>query len=365
MKPKNIGLALSGGGIRAMIFHLGLFQWLAENNLLENIKRISSVSGASLCVGMIYSHNNLQWPTSEEFLAITMPTIKTALQKDLQASAIIKLLHSPTYWGRKVNVIAKVLERKWGVRGKLPQLIGDAMWYVNCTTYETGKRFRFCRSNMGDYQIGYVENPDISLSEVMAASAGFPILIGPYKLDAGRYTWTPSHFSSKEWQVPRDKTLHLWDGGVYDNLGIESVFKPNDGGTLSDGVEFLIVSNASAPIGLQGRKKGSSVKALKRIVDISADQVSAVRTRGVMDFIKRTEQGIYVKIGKSANDIANESNCPNELKAQLVEQCLSSEQVKIALNYPTTLRKPSESDFQILFRHGYETANNTYRCYHG
>lgn len=43
-KDVKIGVALSGGGIRATIFHLGLFKWLAENELMENIKHISSVS---------------------------------------------------------------------------------------------------------------------------------------------------------------------------------------------------------------------------------------------------------------------------------------------------------------------------------
>ena len=59
MELHNIGIALSGGGIRATIFHLGLFKWLAENGLLEEVKRVSSVSGASLCVGLIYAHNDL------------------------------------------------------------------------------------------------------------------------------------------------------------------------------------------------------------------------------------------------------------------------------------------------------------------
>jgi NTE family protein len=61
---RKIGIALSGGGIRATIFHLGVLKWMAENSMLEDIVRISSVSGASLCIGLIYSHNNLRWPTS-------------------------------------------------------------------------------------------------------------------------------------------------------------------------------------------------------------------------------------------------------------------------------------------------------------
>ena len=180
MELHNIGIALSGGGIRATIFHLGLFKWLAENELLEEVKRVSSVSGASLCVGLIYSHNDLTWPSSKTFLSSVLPSIeRVILANDIQISAVLRLICSPYYWNKKPNVIAKQLERQWGIHGSLADLSGDVIWYTNCTTYETGKRFRFCKNNMGDYKIGYVENPDIPLSLVMAASAGFPILIGP------------------------------------------------------------------------------------------------------------------------------------------------------------------------------------------
>lgn len=362
MRERSIGIALSGGGIRAMIFHLGLFKWLAENKLFECVKRVSSVSGASLCVGMIYAHNNLRWPTSEEFLLKVLPSVKQALQVDLQLSAIRKLIVSPYYWNKKVNIVAKALEDKWKVQGRLSQLEGKPMWYINCTTYETGKRFRFCRENMGDYTIGYVDNPDIPLSEVMAASAGFPILIGPYSFDTGDYHWKPSNYAGKDWTPPAKQILHLWDGGVYDNFGLESVFKPDGGGTLSEGLDYLIVSNASASIGFQDRQSGMPVNKLKRILDISMDQVAALRSRLVMDFINRTGQGIYIKIGNSAEKITTASGCPEDLKAQIVERCLTEEQAKKAMNYATTLKKPTESDFQNIFRHGYEVIDCTYLC---
>ena len=364
MEQRNIGIALSGGGIRAMVFHLGLFKWLAEHNLFEQVKRVSSVSGASLCVGMIYAHNNLKWPTSEEFLGTVLPLVEKALHRDLQLAAIIKLIISPAYWNKRVNVIARVLESKWGVHGKLSDLAGDTMWYVNCTTYETGKRFRFCKENMGDYIIGYVENPDISLSEVMAASAGFPVLIGPYCLKTGSYHWTPSYYSGEKWHPPACKTLHLWDGGVYDNFGFESVFKPDDSGSLREGLDFIIVSNASASIKLYDNRKGDFfVKRLKRILDISMDQVAALRSRSVMEFIKRTNQGVYMKIGNSSEMITTASMCHEEFKAQLIERCLSADQAKKSMNYPTTLKKPKDTDYQLLLRHGYEVADCTFQCY--
>lgn len=363
MKLDNIGIALSGGGIRATIFHLGVFKWLAENKLFEEIRRISSVSGGSLCVGMIFAHNNLRWPTSEEFIDEVLPSIeKVLLTSDLQLSALRRLITSPRYWNRKVNLVAKLLEEKWGICGNLSDVTGNVTWYLNCTTYETGKRFRFCRENMGDYTIGFVDNPDISLSDAMAASAGFPALIGPYSLQTSNYSWKSSCYRN-EGQKLSTKKIHLWDGGVYDNLGLESIFKPDNGGALRDDLEFMFVSNASPSIDLYHRKVGLSAHNLKRLLDISMDQVTSLRTRMVMEFIKRTNKGVYIKIGNSTEKITSVSKCEDDLKQLLINKCLSDAQVKQVVQYPTTLRKPSERDYQVILRHGFEVTDCTYRCY--
>ena len=54
---KPIALALSGGGIRAMVFHLGVMRHLAERGLLESVDKISTVSGGSLLVGLLLQQN--------------------------------------------------------------------------------------------------------------------------------------------------------------------------------------------------------------------------------------------------------------------------------------------------------------------
>jgi NTE family protein len=45
---QGIGLSLSGGGYRAMIFHAGSIWRRYEANLLDNLERISSVSRRSI-----------------------------------------------------------------------------------------------------------------------------------------------------------------------------------------------------------------------------------------------------------------------------------------------------------------------------
>src|SRR5438270_11759956 len=53
----GMALCLSGGGYRAMIFHLGAIWRLNEAGLLRKIARISSVSGGSITAGLL----GLKW----------------------------------------------------------------------------------------------------------------------------------------------------------------------------------------------------------------------------------------------------------------------------------------------------------------
>ena len=46
--PNSIGLALSGGGYRASLFHLGVTKRLHELGILQKITHLSSVSGGSI-----------------------------------------------------------------------------------------------------------------------------------------------------------------------------------------------------------------------------------------------------------------------------------------------------------------------------
>src|SRR5215470_16369132 len=50
---EGIALCLSGGGYRAMLFHLGSLWRLNEAGLLLKLDRISSVSGGSIVAGVL------------------------------------------------------------------------------------------------------------------------------------------------------------------------------------------------------------------------------------------------------------------------------------------------------------------------
>src|SRR4029077_11826006 len=53
----KIGLALSGGGFRASLYHLGLVRFLRDASILPRVTHITSVSGGSI----LAAHLVLNW----------------------------------------------------------------------------------------------------------------------------------------------------------------------------------------------------------------------------------------------------------------------------------------------------------------
>ena len=78
---RRIALALSGGGVRAAAFHLGVLRFLAGHQLMEKVTYISTVSGGSLLAGMVFSQNDYRWPTSQEFQERVHPSISHLMQR--------------------------------------------------------------------------------------------------------------------------------------------------------------------------------------------------------------------------------------------------------------------------------------------
>ena len=83
MPESTIGLALSGGGSRAIAFHLGCLRALHELGVLEKVKVLSTVSGGSV-IGALYALSNEPFPEFEKRVravltrGLAWPTVRTA-----------------------------------------------------------------------------------------------------------------------------------------------------------------------------------------------------------------------------------------------------------------------------------------------
>lgn len=237
-------------------------------------------------------------------------------------------------------------------------------WTINSTTYETGKNWRFSKKRMGDYLTGYVMNPDLPLADAAASSAGFPAGIGPLKIKTKTWNWVNYKSGSQsetELTEPICKHYHLWDGGVYENLGSEALYKPGKG--LRNDIDFYIASDAGKPLTTEiGRWQLSfpPYRPPLRLLNCAMDQVNAVRTRALFGFLRGDSQvkGVFLQLGLGRSEIFNQAGCVQEGRCRQ-KTALSSAQVKAALEFPTTLRRLKPEEFDLLLRHGHEVADAT------
>lgn len=366
-----IGLALSGGGVRAAAFHAGVLRYLAEQGLLDKVVHVSSVSGGTLFVGMVFQYGNYQWPGSDKYLRDVLPHVRhTLTTQSLQCSAILRLAFNPLNWRfilSRANVLAQAIRGLWDVKVPLSALRGIPVWSINCTTGETGRRYRFKNGTMGDYELGYADVVDFGLAKAMAISAAFPGGIGPLTIKVKNFQWTKRKYweaqKSEPYQPPFSH-LHLYDGGIYDNLGIEPMFdvgkqslKKDE--TLPSQISYLLVSDGGAPFAREGIPHPLNPVRFKRIADIAFDQCRALRVRAFMSFLKKAPAaGAYVGIGAHAvSTIKNFATGQEALAKKLLrEDWLSDDDATRAASYSTTLRQLKVSAFDLLERHGYETA---------
>jgi len=344
----QVALALSGGGIRAMIFHLGVLRHLAENGVLERISRISTVSGGSLLLGLVFKECDYVWPSSHQFLSQVYPVLRGRLcAKSLQWGAARQLVR-PGNWRyllSRSNLLAKTLEHEWGVTAELSRLPEAPEWSINGTTAETGKRFRFKRDSLGDYMLGYSAPGDFLLANALAVSAAFPGGFGPLSFEAASFQWK----KRPAWGAPLEisanvevgyRRLHLYDGGVYDNLGLEPFFDAGRGVPKPE-VDFILVSDAGAPLKPGFPRFSINPWRLKRVADITSDQSRALRVRAFMSYLGQSRaKGAYVYIGIPA---ATEHRIDGAEPA----------------SFPTTLRRVTEAQFDCIAGHGYAVASQS------
>lgn len=348
----SIALALSGGGIRAMVFHLGVMRLLAERCLLEQVHRISTVSGGSLLVGLILQENQAQWPSSEHFLTAVYSSLREKLcQRSFQWGALRQLLNPANFPFilSRANLLALAIEKEWNIRFKLSELPRTPEWSINATTAENGKRFRFKRSDIGDYQLGYALPGNFPLAHAMAVSAAFPGGFGPLQLNAKLFDW-----QKKEWNAPSGSersidigynALHLYDGGVYDNLGLEPFFDAGRGKSKHP-ENVIIVSDAGRPLPSGFSYFALNPFRLKRVADIMSDQSHALRVRTFSNYLQESHgRGAFIYIGTP------------------VEAQLPCKSATFAANFPTTLRRIDLTEFDMLADHGYRVTKHVEQVY--
>ena len=183
----GIGLALSGGGYRAMMFHVGVLIRLNQTALLRKVKTISSVSGGSITagvLGMCWKDLRFEGDVAANF-GIVVDRLRKMAETSVDAGAVIKGILFP---GSISDRVAQAYDSVLFEGAKLDALpddsqAGNPRFVINATNIQTADLWRFSRDTMGDYRVGLVQHPDVSLAAAVAASSAFPPVLSPATLD--------------------------------------------------------------------------------------------------------------------------------------------------------------------------------------
>ena len=132
-------------------------------------------------------------------------------------------------------------------------------------------------------------------------------------------------------------------------------------GGYREGVDFLIVSDAS------GKPKCQEYRPVfqpaHRLVSIAMDQVRSLRARSVVGHLRQPGSlGRYLQIDNSCSYILRQAGLEAEIK-RLCSDCLPEDEVKLAAEMETTIRRLTSAEFERLFRHGFEVTDLTLHAY--
>jgi NTE family protein len=279
-KPQDgMALCLSGGGYRAMLFHLGALWRLNHAGFLPRIKRVSSVSGGSITAatlglawrGLDFDDNGV----ARAFQArVVEPVCRLAgTTIDITASA-----HNFVRPGAAGGHIAAAYRQHLFGHQTLQDLPPDdgpgagPRFVINSTNLQTGSLWRFERPYMSDWRVGTIENPCIELAVAVAASSAFPPLLSPLFLDVSKEQFVPGSGADLQFP-PYTQRLVLSDGGVYDNLGLETAWKRYN---------KILVSDGGGQMGTEPRPHADWLLQTVRVLQVIDNQVRTLRKRQVI-----------------------------------------------------------------------------------
>ena len=271
----GVGLCLSGGGYRAMLFHLGSLWRLNEAGLLPTITRFSSVSGGSITAAALGAN----WAglgfdadgVAGGFVASVVEPVRGLARHTIDVGSVVGGLLNP--FGTIASSIAGSYRDHLFGDKTLQDLPDEPRFVFNATNVQTGVLWRFSKPYMGDYRVGRVRSPRVALAVAVGASSAFPPFLSPVHLDLRGEVFTPDPTADLQ-APPYTTNAVLSDGGVYDNLGLESVFKRYD---------TVLVSDGGAKLAPEPEPHSDWARHSYRILDLEDNQVRSLRKRRLIE----------------------------------------------------------------------------------
>jgi NTE family protein len=294
-----------------MLFHVGALWRLNEAAYLPKLVRVSSVSGGSITAGVLA----LGWPrlafdgdgVAQRFVAEVVDPVRKLAGRTIDVNAIaLGLLLPGTTIGDR---IAGSYRRHLFGQATLQDLPDRPRFVFNATNIQSGVLWRFAKPYMRDYRVGEVRAPTVELGTAVAASSAFPPFLSPVVLKLDESAYTPA---SGELQRPPFTTRpFLTDGGVYDNMGLQTIWER---------YETVLISDGGGHFKEQEHPKRLWPMHAYRVLGVIDNQVRSLRKRSAIDAFKDgSQKGTYWGIWTDIADYGLTSTlpCPHDVTLRL------------------------------------------------
>ena len=370
-----INIALSGGGYRAMLFHVGTLWRLHELGLLRQASNVSSVSAGSITSAVLarqWNRVDADWahanagtsPGTPCFRALVAEPLMKLADHTIDVPAVVEGLLSPsTAAGRLESRYKSAL---YG-NTRLGDLPGVPSFVFNATNLQTGDVWTFRRDLMGDARLGYTPSGTVYLAQAVIASSAFPPYLSPLMFRPRETAWRTAQATPQNARVSLRRrkgsglapdeldryreVIPLIDGGVADNLGIEAVWDLPGGLLISDG------GGTTPP---DAHPSTDWLSQMIRVLELATDQPSELRANAFIQLqrlrdparastlahVAYDRDGAYWDIGELPG--AHRSYCTSPVDAALVESLW---------NLPTRLQALPEITKKQLVNWGYHAAD--------
>lgn len=309
---EGIALCLSGGGYRAMLFHIGAIWRLNEAGLLPQLHCISSVSGGSITAGVLgLNWKRLEFDSSgvaHNFPQVIARPLQRMGSEDIDIGVVLKGIALPGSISDKV--VHAYQEHLYGT-ATLQELPDSGPEFIfNATNVQTGTLWRFSKAFMGDYRVGIIASPKVQLAEAVACSSAFPPFLSPHVVKLRGYIWNNIKGADLHCESYTQEAV-LCDGGVYDNLGLEPAWKR---------FATVLVSDGGQKMSADPSPHTDWLLHTKRILDVVDNQVRSLRKRHLIaSYLEHKRKGAYWGIRTNIADykLKDAFDCPYEQTQEL------------------------------------------------
>ena len=212
---------------------------------------------------------------------------------------------------------------------------------INATNVQTKVLWRFSKPFMGDYRVGLIRDPKFELAVAVGASSAFPPVLSPVELKLNASDFDPSTAGDLQ-RPPYNSDVILSDGGVYDNLGLETAWKEYD---------TILVSDGGGATPDDPNPHHDWTRHAYRILELLDNQVGSLRKRSVIgSYQANLRKGTYWGIRSHIEDygLQDALSCPDDRTLQLA-------------NRPTRLTAMGEELQQRLVNWGYAICDTAIR----